>query len=298
MEGNNLKNNNNIIQKYLHKDGIISYIIIPLISLLIGVIFSNLIGASFKESIIISLLIMNVTAVFEYNIRNQISSEKIYEKNAQFEEKIDDIKVLSDIQDNIYRTNHPYFKKWSYRRLEDFAQVNKEFFQGTHRTSPHKEDTFGIVGISETKKHGSIKAISVIEDYWKPCFAGEYLNAHKILINDKKVHIQRIFVLNKEKYQEMYSQMELQYNMGIDVYYIFSDSKYIDPSMLLEDFLIQDNQLLVQIFCKSHNYEENNVELITINPSMVNRNIEVFNRVLERSIKFEIKKVEKTNKTC
>jgi hypothetical protein len=192
-----------------------------------------------------------------------------------------------------YHYYQSYFDYRYYRRnygLENFLEENREFFDGTNRTTPHSEDTFGIGGIQDTEKYGSIKGLSTVSDYWDDSFAREYLKVQKYLIDVKKVEIVRIFILEKNISEKAMEQMKYQLSMGIDVYYIYKDNPYINNSWLLEDYLIQDDKLLVQIFCETHKFtkEEQQTEIITVKPSLVQEKVERFNRILERSEKLEL----------
>ena len=78
--------------------------------------------------------------------------------------------------------------------------------------------------------------------------------------------------------------------MGIDVYYIFSENRFVDFEWLTEDYLIQDDELLVEINCTSHTFKNTNsqTETITTNPTEVQLKILKFNRLLEHSTHFMV----------
>ena len=83
--------------------------------------------------------------------------------------------------------------------------------------------------------------------------------------------------------------MEAQYKLGIEVYYIYYDNQFVNREWLKEDYLLQDERLLVQIYCESHKYNdtEKETELITVVPAVFNRKIDRFLRILERAEKFD-----------
>ena len=144
--------------------------------------------------------------------------------------------------------------------------------------------------MSYTKKNGSIKAVSVVPDYWEDDFSKEYLEQQRLLIRNKKVTIDRIFIFTKEKKEKMNDQMKLQKDYGINVRFVYSDNEYLPPNWLKEDFLIQDDTLLVQIFCDSHRFMESGsseTEMITIKANLVAEKVEQFKRMWERANKFE-----------
>lgn len=192
---------------------------------------------------------------------------------------------IADIRKFALSLEHPYFKKWAYVKIEEFLSQNNEFFQGTNRTNPHAEDTFGISGIEFTKK--SIKAITSVSDYWEDDFTMQYLEKQAKMIREG-VEVHRVFVVENEKSQAAVSQMSYQHSLGINVYYIKKENEYIDPKWLAEDYLIQDDELLVEISCETHRFESQDTtsELVTMDKAKVIRKSERLQRIFERSTKF------------
>jgi len=193
--------------------------------------------------------------------------------------------TLDRLHKRMLSLEHEYFKNWACFKLDEFLSVNDEFFDGTNWTNPHAEDTFGISGIQFTQK--TLKAITAVSDYWKDNFAIDYLKKQAQLIA-RGVSITRIFILEKGGFEAAKAQMSYQKQMGIDVYYIEKDNEYIDPDWLKEDYLIQDDELLVQIYCETHQFveQDENCEQITMDTVKVKRQIERFQRILERSLPF------------
>ena len=193
--------------------------------------------------------------------------------------------ALEQLQTKAVSLRHPYFRKWSAIKINEFIYNNEEFFEGRNKTDPHAEDTFGVSGVKLTKK--SLKALTAVNDYWQDGFVIEYLNRQKELV-ENGVTIDRVFVVDKNNMDTANEQMEYQKNLGINVYYIEKGNEFIDPEWLEEDYLIQDEELLVQIFCDSHKFngEVEPCEHITMVPVIVQNKIERFNRIIERSKKF------------
>ena len=215
-------------------------------------------------------------AVFERllkNLNSQPSDDYIYE-------------TLEYIRKKLLSVEHDYFKKWACMKINDFLLENEEFFEGTNWTNPHAEDTFGVSGIEFTKK--SVKAITAVSDYWQDNFTIEYLKKQADIIKSGAV-IQRVFVLEDNGLENAVAQMDYQYKLGIEVYYIEKNNGYIDPEWLEEDYLIQDETLLVQIFCDTHQFtsQNKNNEQITMESVKVRKKIERFQRILERATKYD-----------
>lgn len=215
-------------------------------------------------------------AVFEKLLRNLNSCPK------------DDYlyQILNTVRARALSVRHDYFKKWTSIKLNVFLSENNDFFNGTNWTNPHSEETFGIVGIGYTKK--CIKAVTAVSDYWRDGFSIAYLNKQHELIQNG-ITVTRIFIIEKGKLAESVGQMEYQTSLGIRVYYIEKGNEYIDPAWLLEDYLIQDDELLVQIYCQSHQFstQEQNTEEITMDAVKVQKKVERFQRILERATRFE-----------
>ncbi len=280
------KENGSNSDDHLKIDSLVITILIPIFSLIIGVLFSILIESSVQELVTITLLTMIFSSLLEYNINSKLSTKKIFENNMILNAKIDQLKLLSVIQDDIIKLKHPYFKKWSEIKLEEFIASNYDFFQGSNRTHPHAEDTFGIEGINHTQR--TLRCLSSVKDYWDDNFAIEYLKAQIALIKTKGIRIQRIWVIDKENFEKLFPKMENQLKSGIELYYIFRNTEYMNPDWLNEDYLIQDDNLLVEINCESHKHTNGNdkTEHITINQWEVHSKIQRFMRILERAEKF------------
>ena len=215
-------------------------------------------------------------AVFEKLLRNLDSVPK------------DDylFSLLKLMRERMLGLRHDYFKKWACMKLDHFLAENDDFFDGTNLTNPHAEDTFGVSGVEFTQR--TLKAITAVSDYWQDNFTIEYLNKQRELI-EKGVTVTRIFVLEKGGFEAARPQMAYQHELGIHVYYIEKGNEYIDPAWLTEDYLVQDDELLVQISCATHQFdaEDKTSERITMNPVRVRSKIERFQRILERAYHFE-----------
>ena len=215
-------------------------------------------------------------AVFERLLRNLNSTP----------ENEDLYKALMDIRARALSVKHAYFKRWTSIKLNRFLADNDMFFDGTNWTNPHSEETFGIVGIGYTQR--CLKATTAVSDYWEDDFSKAYLEKQHELI-EKGVTVTRIFILEKGKTPGAVRQMQYQYEMGIKVYYIEKGDEYIDPEWLSEDYLIQDDELLVQIYCDTHQFssQNQNTEEITMDPVKVQLKVERFQRILERSVEYK-----------
>ena len=83
--------------------------------------------------------------------------------------------------------------------------------------------------------------------------------------------------------------MKEQVKCGIQVFYIDKDSEYFNPQWMQEDFLIQDNELLVDIAGRTHKFNKNDSveERITMNKNEVQQKLKRFDRLLERATEYK-----------
>lgn len=86
--------------------------------------------------------------------------------------------------------------------------------------------------------------------------------------------------------------MQLQHNAKIEVYFIFTDNPHINKEWLEEDYVIQDNKLLVELVTPAdtknpRNFTEVNKQIITTDSARVSEKTKRFSRLLERAERFD-----------
>ena len=96
------KNKNADWKHYFKKETIVVTLVVPLISLIIGILFSNLINSTLQETIMISLSLMLFLSFLEFNIMYQIVAKKAFEQNEKIVSQIDQLKLLSQLQDKLF----------------------------------------------------------------------------------------------------------------------------------------------------------------------------------------------------
>lgn len=284
------KRKSKILSEQQTKNEFTSSLIIPLLSVIIGIIVSIALSTTIIDGVLVSLCLSTYSSILML-LYNFISSSNKIVKNQEYNRsKVDELVILSQIQERLNANKHPYFKKWGQKKILAFLDENEEFFNGVHKTYPHAEDTYGVEGLKYTNSFGTIKCTSLVPDYWDDEFTNEYLNYQKYLVENRGVKIQRIFFIKKSDFEKMKSLFDYQHKMGIEVFYLYLENEYINKQWI-EDFLIQDDKLLVQIFCNHHKFDENShkSELITTNQRLVEQKIETFSRLLERATKFSLK---------
>ena len=275
------------------------FFILPLITIAFSALLCNFcLKLSAEENAIISILVGVLTAVYSQSY----SLTKITDahKKTHLHLKVSNSDAISELN-RVYRAIsqieklinieisssqlHPYFEKQTRLKLENSLLGIKDLLEGNNYTNPHNADTFGIEGLRHTLESGIIKATSVVEDYWEDRFTIDYLNVQEELIVIKNVTIKRIFIFPESKYEKIKPIMEKQKALGIDVCYIFKEYDFVNKEYLKEDYLIQDNKVLVQIFCESHKATnmDDKTEFITTNKTKIQEMNDHFEVLYSRS---------------
>lgn len=274
--------------KIQKKDLIIAFTFL-LLGSFISMIISFIGEISLAEGCILSIVLSTAATLIEHKYNTEQENILLREKIEEIESLLQFAVTRLKFEQQIQETEHPYFRNWIRKSVDDFINDNAVFLNGTKITSPHKEDTFGIEGIKYTKSRGCLKAVSSVDDYWEDSFTKHYLDLQKQLINEKQVEITRIFIFPNEAIKNRKcGLMYQQYKCGVQVYYIQLDSPFVNPTWKNEDFLIQDDELVVEITCKSHSFEASKdaCERITVVPAEVHKKIVCFDRMLERATKY------------
>lgn len=271
-----------------------------LIEVLIPLVFIPVLPAVFDNcSDIEAFLIGTCVSIFLHlwmsDSKYDAKYNNILSNTKDIQKKLEEINRILHVMEIYYKLSvlsdnmHPYFKKQIenvlLKSFDDFREKNQKLIDGYLETSPYKEQTFGIEGLQWTKRN--LLAVTSIYDYWdRTSFVSDYLKVQYDLIKSKKIAIQRIFIYDK-KNKKLEKVMNEQKINGIEVYFIHVDSAYCNKEWLEQDFLIQDNVLLVDLKCKSHKYDDEGKEIITTNRSMVSQKIEMFHKMLESATKLD-----------
>ncbi|MBF0263640.1 MAG: hypothetical protein HQL46_00080 [Gammaproteobacteria bacterium] len=174
------------------------------------------------------------TAIELRNIRGRLDG---------LQSKVELINHGQQIDNSLNNVKHPYFVNLITKRLKNLLSKNSELFMQTERTSPSHAHTFGAKGIRSTREN--LKCVSYIPEYWEDKNDTEYMDTQVNLMK-RGVKIKRLFIVNDANRENSIAQMKLQNKLGIE-------TKFINQSMVEEefkekDFLIQDDELLVELY--------------------------------------------------
>lgn len=199
---------------------------------------------------------------------------------------------------------HPYFAKHGALRLRkllhDFMRDHAQMLGGTHHTTPSDAETFGTPGIEMTKPGGTLDCLSSMVGYWKdtrnrshqPEEIGPYLAKQRELVQHRAVTVRRIFVIDRADHPDFLPVFATQQKCGLIVRVLFRDCPEtlltISPDRLIEDYLIQDQGLVVMLqpqpHHQNHQYERDVKETITTDPAIVAARIARFEHLWERAL--------------
>lgn len=177
---------------------------------------------------------METTAIELRHIRSRLDG---------LQGKVELINHGYELDSSLSKIKHPYFVNLISKRLKNLLSSNSEQFVQTERTSPCHAHTFGAKGISTTRE--KLKCVSYIPEYWEDKNDTEYMNI-QINLMKRGVKIKRLFIVNDMNRDNTIAQMSLQNNLGIETKFI--DQSMVEADFKEKDYLIQDDELLVELY--------------------------------------------------
>jgi hypothetical protein len=219
----------------------------------------------------------------------------------------DSAKKLGDIEDAVTRLHysnklamelgrkrHPHFQRLLAERIDKFMADNKPILDEATETSPQSAETFGIEGLRFTKNR--LRCLSSIPTYWDDrrnlpdTSNGGYLAAQKALIDSHKINIERIFVFCSADQAKYTPIMRAHKKAGVDVWFVLNDDAHnLETAWLEEDYLIQDDSLLVDLVDwqspgKISVYTAR--EIITANPAAIAKKLRKYDKIKSVAARF------------
>lgn len=236
----------------------------------------------------------NNEAVEDRNVKSEKIDKLIHHFDKSFENLEDHVYLLEtflDFYQQINRIRSPYFRRKInaefMRMVEEFKTQNEVLLSGYVETHPYCVDTYGVDGIRFTKH--KLLAVSSINDYWdRENFANDYLLTQYNLIENQSISITRIFIGEKEHLKSLVELMKDQDKHGINVYYMETDSMFFSDEWKNQDFLIQDDMLIVDLKTESHRAESEAKEIISTRKEDVENKIILFNQMLHNAKRYVV----------
>lgn len=172
----------------------------------------------------------------------------IKNKMVSLQSKVELIDFGGEMDKSINHIKHPYFVSLITKRFKQLMSSNSNIFQQTEYTSPSHVDTFGAKGIKTTRE--ILRCVSFVPEYWEDKKDTEYMDIQSNLIK-RGVKIQRLFIVNDKNRENSSEQMRIQNIMGIETKAI--EQSMVDDSFREKDFLLQDDELLVELYFEEEN---------------------------------------------
>lgn len=253
-----------------------------------SMIFNALDKLSFGEKFILFILTFLLVEIIDYKYSYNSFVEKTREDIDKTTIELQHIKTrLDGTQNKLALVNHgqsldsltsevkhPYFVKLISTRLKSLLVSNNDMFKQTEYTSPCHANTFGAHGIRSTNEE--LKAVSFIPEYWEDKNDTEYMDT-QINLMKRGVRVKRLFIVNDKNRDNTLSQMKLQNQLGIETRFI--EQSMVEADFKEKDFLIQDNELLVELYFDDevdNKRHRESKELITTDELLVNERNEQF----------------------
>ena len=222
-----------------------------------SMIFNALDKLSFGEQFILYILTFMLVEVIDYKFsynefvehtqtdmdKTAVELRNIKSRLEGLQNKVEMLNHGQELQSTLAQVKHPYFVSLISTRLKNLLTTNKELFTQTEFTSPRHANAYGAQGIRST--HDSLICVSFIPEYWEDKNDTEYMNT-QINLMKRGVRIKRLFIVNDNNRANTTSQMKLQNGLGIETKCI--DQSMVETEFREKDYLIQDNELLVELY--------------------------------------------------
>jgi len=252
-------------------------LIIPLLFIVIAYLVTRIIlgnqGYSQIYSLVISLLLGIMLNQFIQNFVNSNNNTKSQEVHSILAENTAEMAQLSILRRKINEIGHPYFTELSESHYESFFAEYKKLSEGIYHTASNAEDIFmptELIKYINTGTH--IRATSMPRNYSDIIFAKKYFVLQKDMIKNKKVTITRIFIFSDENEKMQYiDEMKKQFDIGVKVFFIYANNKFVNKDWLKEDYMIQGDiegdklkdKILIQFICSHNNDSPEGHQIIT-----------------------------------
>jgi hypothetical protein len=197
-------------------------------------------------SVTLGLVLATLTQLFDIQLRNAESEERILKANILNQKLYRDEWLLNHIRqivDDYYSVKGSWFNLFRFRAetaVTDCYDTLHSLAEGYMTFGARSPFAFGDEGITDAEN--SLKAVTTNPHYWRSLPAKTYLQKHSIAIK-RGVKITRIFIVQLENLSEIQDVIEEQENIGVDVY--LADVKDL-PREMQEIYIIMDDKLVTQ----------------------------------------------------
>ncbi len=267
---------------------------------IVGFIISALISVTLVfakqdtiPSITLGLVLATLTQLFDLQLRNASSEEKLLQANLLSTTLYHDEVLLRKIQqitedfhtiDNLW---FKLFKDCANNAIDECVSTIHSIAEGNMPILPQSPFTFAFEGIKYAEN--SINGVSTSNtNFWKSERGKKFLSLNEDAIS-RGVLYKRIFIHPSKNLQEILEVMQEHKNKGVDVYVVFTEE--LKPN-LVKNLTIMDNRVGVRArFTVDGSSREDE---ITIDPIKVGEMIKDFDYLMRLAIPLDKVKVERT----
>ena len=275
-------------------------LVVPLVFSAIGILTSYLFKIEITEGIILSLLLGIMSNQIQQNFVSFQNNERAEETYNTLVEKISEVAHISKLREKIKEINHLYFDKLERSLYDSFISEYERLAQGEFSSKLNTENAFLPKDMKYISNGAYLKMSCTIWNFSINIYKNEeYTLLLKDMINKRKITIKRIFIFSSKDEKEKYNdEMERQNKIGIQVYYVYADDKFFgNEEWLYEDFIIEDDRILIQQFAyaKEDGFSispfSRDSQLITTDLAKVSEKVKHFSLLEERAIQYAPKQL-------
>lgn len=242
-------------------------------------------------SVTLGLVLATLTQLFDLQIRNTESEEKLLQANLLNRQLFDDNELLTQIK-QIVNDYYDVKNGW-FSHFKDIAKDSINSCQYNLHTlangyiglRPYSSFAYSAKGFRNAKVCAYTVALGKMQ-WWRSSHATKYIQANKDAIQ-RGVKVVRIFIQHEDVLREYKDILVAMQQMGVDLYTVYPDNI---PSELKRDMNILDEQILVQLeLTEDGSIRE---DTITIDPIKVRQAINDFDKLKGFATKFDSSKID------
>lgn len=244
-------------------------------------------GLDKAQGLIIGLLGTILTMFIDFFARLRETENRILAANTFDKHLIKDewlastVKQIVSDHEQTKKIHNHFFDERAKDAVDECKDVIHGLVEGYMLVEPKGKFTFGPRGIDDAKN--SIYAVSYANPnhYWQQTWSENYFQANKRAIA-RGVKIVRIFLSDMAGLQSLTDVLVAQNSASIEVHVAIVDEI---PLELREDFLIQDNIILVKLEITQEGFAKK--ERISIIPAEIREANSKFERLFRLSISLD-----------
>ena len=235
-------------------------------------------GQDTIASVTLGLVLATITQLFDLQMRNSESEEKLLQANLLNRQLFDDEELLTKIKqivNDYYTVNNGWFDHFKEIARDSINSCQYDLHtlaNGYIGLKPYSPFAYGSRGFRNAKVCAYTVALGKMQ-YWRSGLATKYIQTNKEAIQ-RGVKVVRVFIQHEEVLADYRDIMETMQQIGVELYTVSPDTI---PPELKRDMNILDEQILVQLeLTEDGSIRE---DIITIDPIKVRQAINDFDKL-------------------